>query len=720
MKEKRKKEITPSRSLFQGEDKWRKIILIVVAGVFVALAALYPLYRQLEQKYEAIISPQVFDRNGERVAVLPNIRGDYATLVEKIPKEAKELTIQKEDRWFYFHPGVNLLSLVRSLWNFPGRGRLSAVSTITQQTVRVLLGHENSRSIFTRLTELPYVFALEVFNSKENILKTYLTVAPLGNQTEGIAEASEYYFGTRPENLTTGQTLAILAGLNNPTSRAPGTPSNQIFLPKLARSLGIELSDESLKTAEKISLNSKRSTDEWFELQDAAPQCVTGCVSTIDADLTKKLRDLLKRELDSPWLEGVKQGAIAVIKLGHEDESNQLLALVGSPSPQSEADGMQIDMGLTARPVGSTLKTLIYTKAFEAGARPYTLVDDLEYRYPIGTGFALYPKNYDGEYHGRVTLHYSLANSLNVPAVKTLEFEGLENFQKFMLDELEFLPRQPLESYGLGLALGGLEMNLLTLINYVTILPREGMIYPLLATSPVKNGTSDGADFATLKMMKPSTQAKRVAEKGATQLVTRILSDRASGVEEFGAAGNLFLTIKNYAVKTGTTYDYHDSWTVGFTPDFAVGVWLGNADNSPVRQLSGQAGAGRVWHDAMQMLINTPYYTKTPLNFSELTQINSDNNLEYGLVGDDYKKARDMMIQNRLIISPHDGDQFALNPLPEIPLRASRSVKWSVNKKDLGEGSEVIFKPAETGEYELRAEDTTGQIETIRISINKD
>lgn len=288
-----------------------------------------------------------------------------------------------------------------------------------------------------------------------------------------------------------------------------------------------------------------------------------------------------------------------VIKLGRGNESNELFAVVGSPDPQSRASGAQINMALVPRPVGSAAKPFIYAKAFERGARPYTLVDDREYRYMIGTGFAFYPKNYDGKYRGEVTLHYALANSLNVPAVKTLEFAGLERVNEFLLNMLGFRPRQPLDTYGLGIALGGLEVDPLTFAQYMTIFPNDGVLAPL------KIGLSgDAPVYLTPPMSKPRAEIERVIAAPFVRLVTKILSDRSISVDQFGMKGNLNLTKTEYAVKTGTTYDYHDSWTVGYTPDFLVAVWIGNSDNTPIRQVSGQQGAGRVWRDAMELFLH--------------------------------------------------------------------------------------------------------------------
>ena len=420
--------------------------------------------------------------------------------MQEFPAELKDLLLRKEDRWFYFHPGLNPLSILRDGAQAIVTHRISGSSTLAQQTVKVLLGHENQRSFGAKLTEVPYALALGIFASKDQILKMYGTVAPLGNQAQGFEEGARYYFGRSPSALSRAEMLSLLAALNNPASRFPGSSKNERFLPRLAVALGVAKVDPPVVAPGKFP----RVTDPSFDVSGVMPKCIGSCTLTIDARLTESLRSLLRRELDSPWLQGVKNGAIIIIRTGtnggntniHEQtlrqaqgitarmntnaETNELLAIVGSPNPRSEAEGQQINMAIEPRPVGSTVKPFIYSEAFARGARPYTLVDDREYRYTIGTGFGFYPKNYDGTYRGLVTLHQALVNSLNVPAVKTLEFAGLENFQKFLTNELNFRSRQPLESYGLGIALGGLEVDPLTFTNWFTAFPTGGVLRPLM------------------------------------------------------------------------------------------------------------------------------------------------------------------------------------------------------------------------------------------------
>src|SRR3989344_9310253 len=175
-------------------------------------------------------------------------------------------------------------------------------------------------------------------------------------------------------------------------------------------------------------------------------------------------------------------------------------------------------------------------------------------------------------------------------------------------------------------------MDLMTLSHFFTIFPNEGMLKPLILER--------NAPAAFTAPMEKKADAKRITERSFVQLVTKILSDREAAVEQFGLRSNLTLPYKNYALKTGTSRDYHDSWTIGFTPDFLVGVWLGNSDNTPMRELTGQTGAGAIWQDVMLLLYGSPYDKRTPFSFDKLKEFTESGGIEYGLAEDDYADTR--------------------------------------------------------------------------------
>ncbi|MFH0856790.1 MAG: penicillin-binding transpeptidase domain-containing protein, partial [bacterium] len=400
-----------------------------------------------------------------------------------------------------------------------------------------------------------------------------------------------------------------------------------------------------------------------------------------------------------------------------------LIAIVGSPQPGINAYGYKINMAVRPRPIGSTIKPFIYLKGFEKNLRPYTIVEDKEYKYEIGTGFAFYPKNYDYEYRGPVSLHYALSNSLNVPSVKVLEYAGLKNFYSFLENDLKFRPIQDLNNYQLGIALGELEMDLLTLSYYFTIFPNEGILKPLQMQLP----TSASDPRYNPRQIRGNSLLSKFSDTAITQiskspyirLINKILSDRITGIEQFGETSDLNLFAKNYAVKTGTSREYHDSWVIGYTPDFLIGVWIGNSDDTPMDAVSGQGGAGRVWHEAMDLLLNSSYNKNTPFNFDYLAEFTTDDGIDYGFKNDDYEKFKNLLKDDSLILNPHNGDTFLFEPGMEILLTAREETEWFINDSSFGTGDEIIFSPAAAGNYTIKAKLKNAE-EIIKIFVEKE
>lgn len=655
--------------------------IYVLAAILVL--ALYISTKQMSSQlinlYHQHESALVQDRNGTEIAILPNAKGAYMRKISAVPPEFARLLIQKEDTYFYHHPGINVGSMLRSVVHYPFSGRLQGSSTLTQQLVKNLLSNENKRTVRNKIMEILHALSLELYTSKQDILVMYVNTAYFGNQAQGLTEAARVYFHTSPESLSSAEYAKLLAPLSNP-SRYPTTEVYQ------------------------------RTHENMFELAEFAHACTKPCTLTVDNILTEKLRDILQANLADATLESVLNGAIVVIRLGKNTEHNQLLAVIGSPYPRISQHGYQINMAVQPRPIGSTAKPFIYAKAFEKGARPYTQVDDREYKYKIGTGFELYPRNYDGTYRGIVTLHQALANSLNVPSVQVLEYAGLHNFYAFLEKDLGFKPLRPLNSYELGIALGALDMDLLTLIHYFTIFPNQGVLKPL------DIGTSVAI---TPPLSLPISDERQVLDPAFTELVTQILSDRLASVDEFGVASSLNLSASNYAVKTGTSHDYHDSWTIGYTPDFLVGVWLGNSDNKPMHKLSGQMGAGKVWHDVMEVLLNSEYNSRVPFQLTHVQSYPTGGTIEYGLAGDNYEQARDLLLKQELIAEPHDSDVFEFEPRMVIPLQTTnaQTASWFINGSPIGENQRVSWKPTKEGAYEIEAR-TNEKKQQIKVFIN--
>lgn len=697
--------------------KKRKIIFTVAILVFFSAMGFLILGIKLKSDLVSVYKNRqsviIKDRNGENIFLKPNYPGYYAEYSDDIPPDFKNLLLKKEDKYFYYHLGINPVSALRALYNYSAGKNNLASSTITQQLVKILLGNEKERTLKNKFKEALYALSLEIYLNKDEILEMYGNSVYFGNNVQGLNIASRLYFESSPALLSEGQALQLLATISSPSENNPFTLSSysqsQILAGRLGKSSeGIkQITEKEIKTR-KENFEKYKKGNGYFELQSLGVDCESGCGLTIDQNLGKNIREIMKRMLSSIAEKDINNGAVVIIKL----PENELLSVVGSPDPSVLLRGYQINMAKEPRAAGSVVKPFIYLNGFSKGLRPYTLVEDKEYRYIIGAGFALYPKNYDYQYRGETNLHYALTNSLNVPAVKVLEYVGLDDFYSFLLKDLEFRPVQDMENYQLGIALGTLETDLISLSYYFTIFPNKGMLHPLkIYGSGDKTLSYDSRANFSLQ--------KKVSEEKYTQLINKVLSDRDTGIEQFGIESELNLLQDNYAVKTGTSREFSDSWTIGYTPDFLVGAWVGNSDYTPMEKVSGQSGAGKIWHEIMNLLINSPYNKKTPFDFSLIKEFKKEENVEYGLQNDDYEKQRNLLEDKQIILNPHQNDVFLLEENTQISLKAKEKVFWYVNGDIEGSEKETIFRPKIFGAYDITAKTENGRGESIKIYVEE-
>jgi penicillin-binding protein 1C len=683
--------------------KLKIILLTILTLVIIVLIWFYILDKRLTQLYQNQSSAILYDRNDNLIAIIPNSRGYYNQYQDKLSIEISKLLVQKEDKYFYFHPGINPISSFRAgLYNL-GIGRRKASSTITQQLTKILLGNELKRNIKNKLIESVYSLALDTYHSKKEILLMYANSIYFGNNIQGINQASQSYFGASPNALEQTQITQLLATISNPSNNNPGRESNKQETIDIAKNINLDIDDNNIVDVKTIKENLDKfsfSQKNLFELSDIYKADDKSIRFTIDSFLNERVREIVTKNINDLVEKSANNAAVVVIKL----PENELLSIVGSPNPYLDQNGYKINMANSPRPIGSTIKPFIYLNGFKNGLRPYTLVDDREYKYITAIGFPLYPKNFDYQYRNIISLHYALSNSLNVPSLKVLEYIGLDNFYNFLKKDLGFKPIQNLDNYQLGIALGGLEMSLLDLCKYSTIFPNKGSLKDLSITK------SDS--------IKPE---KQIAEEKYIQLVNRILNDRKTGIEQFGLKSDLNLFQDNYALKTGTSRDYKDSWVVGYTPDFLVGVWVGNADNSPTQSVSGQIGAGKIWQETMELLLNSSYNKKTKFDFNLIKSFSNSDFIEYGLPNDDYNKIKNILVDqsNDIILSPHDGDIFLMETGMKIKLEARDAMAWYLDLKLIEKSKDVIISPTKTGKYIIKAVAEDKSFEEINIFVTQ-
>ncbi|MGD0576515.1 MAG: transglycosylase domain-containing protein [Candidatus Staskawiczbacteria bacterium] len=688
------------------------MIAAVLGALIIAYIILGGLNKELLATYRANRSFFVTDRNNSAILISKNPKGNYAEYSETIPQNFKNLLIKKEDKYFYWHFGFNFWSIAGAVGNKLGLSRRKASSTISQQLAKILLEEENQRNLSNKIKESFYTLALELFNSKEEILKMYANSIYFGNQFQGIESASKGYFNVSAQNLTTEQIVQLLATINSPTDYNPAGKLNIEKSKILSASLGVETNN--FMEAKDCQTNIQNYLSNNKPVLELTPY-ISGNINknlqlTIDNGLEQQVRSIVSSNIDILKDKKAKNAAVVILSI----PNNEILSIVGSPNPDSFSDGDEINMSVEPRQIGSTIKPFIYLKGFEAGMRPYTLIDDREYKYSGPGGYPIYPKNYDFKYHGIMTANYALDNSINVAAVKTLDFVGVENFNNFLTQDLEYKPVQPIEQYQLGIALGDLEMNLLDLSHYFSIFPEQGQL----------NGLKIFAD-GTINNKYFSYQNKSIAPKDYIELINKILSDRKTGVDQFGAESSLNLPAGNYALKTGTSHDYTDSWIVGYTPDFLVGVWVGNADDTPTDAVSGQVGAGRIWNQVMQLMLNSGYNQNTQFDFSDVKEYHAPNDtlngVEFGLADDDFEKCQDILEKQDtdFILNPHDGDTFLFTLDTQVSLEAKTAADWTITGPAFAEATagkqKIFFTPKKEGSYKITASSKT-QTQTVTIN----
>jgi penicillin-binding protein 1C len=666
-------------------------LTMLVGTIFAAAAAACA---KLEKEYSRRESAAVFDRSDRIIFLRPNNLGYYSVFAETIPDNVKKLILAKEDRFFYWHFGVNPISILENLGQKTGFSGRTGSSTITQQTAKILLGNENRRTVSNIFLELLHAVALELVAGKNKIFNEYANSIYFGNRIQGVKTASLAYFGAPPEALTDAEVFQLLAAISDPSGLNPASERNVPQAASLAKKLSQGINSEFTppEIAKKNLNDFFAQNSALFELIEylACDKCQGSQQTTLDAFLNEKLRQIVFDNIAVLDVKKAKNAAAVVILL----PENEILAFSGSPDPASSSSGYQINMLEKPRQIGSTIKPFIYLEAFKKGMRPYTLIDDREYKYSAGSGFSIYPENYDRKYHGLMTAHYALANSINVAAAKTLEFVGIEDFGIFINESLGLKTQQKISDYQMGIALGTMETDIISLAQAFTIFLNQGILKNLTLFNDL------GCDVIFFPRV-DRTAAKSVY----VQLVNKILADRAIAQDQFGSQSVLNLPADNYALKTGTSHDYTDSWVIGYTPDFLAAVWVGNADGSAMEGVSGQVGAGKIWADIMQMMLATPYNKKTPFDFADLVEFRDGNNIQYGLKNDDYERSKNIIESDddQLILKPHDGDAYEFAPGARVNLKAKQPALWKINGKDLGISEELVFSPPAPGDYKISA-----------------
>jgi len=556
-------------------------------------------------------STKITDRNGEPLYEIFTDQRRTPVNFEDIPEDLKNATIAIEDKNFYKHQGFDPVGMLRGLSRIFTRGYAQGGSTLTQQLVKnVLLTPE--RSVFRKVREFILAVQIERTYSKDQILQMYLNEAPYGGTAWGVESASEIYFGKNVHDLNLVES-AILAGLTQrPSYYSPYSAEPKAYIGRTQEVLrrmredgyiSEEQEEEAKSQLEDVAFVGKSASFkaphfvQYIQriLEDRYGERVVEqgglrVTTTLDLGLQEAVQNIVAEEIAKVEKLHITNGAAVVLN----PETGEILAMVGSKKfDDPDYDG-QVNVTLSLRQPGSAIKPITYATALKQGYTASTLIMDTPTEFPGGAGQPPYkPVNYDGKFRGPVQLRFALANSINLPAVKTLARVGIENMllTAYDLGVTSLEPtKDTLSRVGLSVTLGGGEVRLLELTDAYAAFLNKG--YRVDPTAILKVEDSNGK---VLEEVTPK-KGKRVLSEEQAFIIADILSDNQARSSVFGTNSLLNIQGRKIAVKTGTTNDKRDNWTFGGNTQALAGVWVGNNDNSPMKEVaSGVTGASPIW-----------------------------------------------------------------------------------------------------------------------------
>ncbi len=558
----------------------------------------------------ASVSTTVLDRNGAVLYETRSKDGTRGTRLspDALPERLVDATIAAEDQRFWRHPGIDPIAIGRAALRDARALRIEeGGSTLTQQVAKLLLarlrkqagGPIESRSFSGKLREAVIALRLEHRLSKRDILALYLSLAPYGNQIIGAERASHAYFGTSASQLTVSQS-AFLAGLPQRPSafnphrdwRSALRRHNHVIDRMVSLHL-VSAQAAAEARAERLTLATDTpsfAAPHFVEmvLADAGPARPARIQTTLDADLQREVEGIIHSQRPDLDRHGANNVAVVVL----DNRTGEWLAWEGSGNYFDGEHGGAINGPLALRQPGSALKPFTYALAFEEGRSPATVLPDVpSYFATAESGVVYSPRNYDGKYRGPLLIRRALAGSENVPAVAIASELGIAKVIRFFRSVGLSTFDKTASYYGLGVTLGNAEVRLAELTAAYATFARHGL--PLNATAIRQ--VDDGKGW---KALQRAANPERVMSERAAFWITDILSDPDAREFVFGRGGNLDFPFP-VAVKTGTSEGYKDNWTIGYTREVTVGVWVGNFDRAPLRNSSGVTGAGPIFHGVM-------------------------------------------------------------------------------------------------------------------------
>jgi penicillin-binding protein 1C len=692
--------------IFFESMKQNKIFLITFSVGAIALLAfilkthsdLLPIPDSLTPSSSDIEKLRILDRNNVPLTVTYQNRWNVHDTVPlyEIPEFIRKAFIVSEDKRFYSHHGVDWQARLHALWqNGKSMSQVRGASTITEQVIR--MWHPRVRSIWSRWLEGIEASRLEKRFSKSEIFEFYLNQVPFASQRRGVSQAARFYFDRDLDTLSRKEILALAIMVRSPArfdihKTQAGIENAMVRLASLIEKQGYIDKQESPKIlAEKIQIKDSEFAvdaqpfiDFLYRTRVSSLSPVKGQINTtIDASVQSMVKTILDNRIKDLSRSGIDNGAVIIL----DNRTHEVLAWVNSGKRSEDTPGSWIDAASTPRQPGSTLKPFAYALALEKGWTAATLIDDSPLVEPVGAGLHSY-HNYSRVHYGLLTLRNALGNSLNVPAVRALQFVGVENFLSCLHQLGMTSLQQSPDFYGDGMVLGNGEITLHELAQAYATLANKGVYYPFKVLLNEETAAND---------------VHKVFSPEAASLISNILSDPGARRLEFGSGGLLSFPVQT-AVKTGTSSDYRDAWSIGYNNNYTVGVWMGNLNRDPMDGITGSKGPAMVLRSIFAEL-NRNQETR-PLFLSprlikadvKLSVGDGDKGIsasysEWFLPGTEPKKPIAAQVEERTIslVQPSPGLQLAMDPrIPDdkecFPFKLSwlpvgASVCWFVDNE---------------------------------------
>lgn len=759
--------------------RWLKItgfILLFILVFFIYVLYFLPLPDSIVG-FRSTETTKIYDRNGVLLyEVLRPEEGRRTSLsFTQFPKNFINATLAAEDSNYYSHWGIDVFAVLRAIWlNIQHQEIVSGGSTITQQLVRNLLGTTRDRSVGNKMLESLYALRLNQINNKDEILEKYLNTVYYGNLSYGAEAAALNYFDKHVYDLDLAE-IALLAGIpKNPTQYNPLTHLDESkerqaeVLDRMVKNGWVSEEEATASQKESLSFiinknNIRAPHFVHYVLDDLEERLGKEALlyggltitTTIDVYLNEMIERIIKNNLERIRDKNVTNGAVLIV----DNETGEIRAMVGSSDFYDKNIDGEVNVVLRKRQPGSTFKPITYIAAFQKGWTPATTITDLPVKFVTEEGTPYTPKNFDDDYHGLVTVRDALANSYNIPAVKALEFAGTQNVLLLAKSLGITTLTKDSDYYGLALTLGDGEVRLYDLVHVFSVFANKGW----------------KKDFKSIQSVEPfeeidnNTHPVQILDENMTYLLTSILSDNNARLPSFGESS--VLNIPHIAAKTGTSRNFRDNWTVGYSPLFTVGVWVGNNDSSSMIDVSGVEGAGPIFRDTVQYLLKTYPNTafERPSSIIDVniclpsgllvTPLCPQTRKEVFMKGTQPTKQDDLWVREGdnivlslppelmfwakqkgypirtsnatknyfTIINPQQMDEYKIsNDVPrqyqQITLRVAHStdiktVEWYVNNKLLGTG-DVFPWPLQTGNFTITAKSGTLQ-DTVTIVVTE-